>query len=34
MLTIGLCGFVTDKVIVALMRKHLTWAEDIAQANV
>jgi NitT/TauT family transport system permease protein len=34
MLTIGLCGFVTDKIIVALMRKKLSWAEDIAQANV
>jgi NitT/TauT family transport system permease protein len=34
MLTIGLCGFVTDKVIVALMKRRLSWAEDIAQANV
>jgi NitT/TauT family transport system permease protein len=34
MLTIGVCGFLTDKAIVALMRRRLSWAEDIAQANV
>lgn len=34
MLTIGLCGYLTDRIIVALMRRHLSWAEEIAQANV
>lgn len=34
MLTIGVFGFFTDRVIVALMRSRLSWAEDIAQANV
>ncbi len=34
MLTIGICGYCTDRAIVTLMRRHLAWAEDIAQANV
>ncbi|MDB5414191.1 MAG: transporter permease [Rubritepida sp.] len=34
MLTIGVCGFLMDLAIVAIMRRHLSWAVDIAQANV
>jgi NitT/TauT family transport system permease protein len=34
MLTIGVCGFATDWLIVALLQRRLTWARDIAQANV
>jgi NitT/TauT family transport system permease protein len=34
MIMIGIFGFLTDKLILALMRRRFSWAEEIAQANV
>jgi NitT/TauT family transport system permease protein len=34
MIMIGIFGFLTDKLIVALMKRRFSWAEEIAQANV
>ena len=34
MIMIGVLGFITDKLIVGIMKRWFVWAEEIAQANV
>jgi NitT/TauT family transport system permease protein len=34
MIVIGVFGFLTDRAIVLIMRRHFSWAEEIAQAEV
>ncbi|MGE0850998.1 MAG: ABC transporter permease [Hyphomicrobiaceae bacterium] len=34
MIMIGILGFLTDKVILNIMKRQFIWAEEIAQANV
>jgi hypothetical protein len=34
MIMIGIFGFLTDKLILVVMKRQFVWAEEIAQANV
>jgi NitT/TauT family transport system permease protein len=34
MIMIGIFGFLTDKLILVIMKRQFVWAEEIAQANV
>jgi NitT/TauT family transport system permease protein len=33
MLCIGLFGYLTDRLIIAGLRRHLSWAQDVAETK-